>query len=447
MSGEINPALEGSPLSGYLKFAIPSIVGLLAWAAAPIIDGLFIANFMGMKALAAVNLIIPVFTVAFGISYMISIGGSVRAGKYIGEGNRQAAIDIFSKTVIANVIYSLIFVTAGTYGSEALFALLGAGPGLYPYMHDYFNTLLWFLPVQALSITCYYFVRIAGHPTLVSVAIVIGAVANPALNYLFIVVLELGMRGAALATGLSVTLMLGVTLLYRFSPKSWLEFKPLQSNWKEIMHAAYNGVSDFIDEISAGIVTLVLNLIVIESFGEKGVAAFGVVSYSLFIGILFFFGLSEALQAVCSQCYGARNTDRMKQFLRLTMVMTVISAIAFSGLLLVLGDVFIGFFINESEIRLIAMSREFISILWPIFLFTGLNILIVAYLTSVHRPTASAAIAVLRALLFPLGLLYVITQFFPQIPFLVAVTAGEMLAFLVAVWFFLKHRPGRLFAR
>ena len=130
MSDPSNPALKGNTLSAYLHFAVPSVVGLLAWSAAPIIDGLFIANYLGVLALASVNLIIPVFTMAFGITYMISSGGSVRAGKYIGERNKEAASNIFSKTLIVGVIYSLLFVLLGAVGSEGLFALLGASPAL-----------------------------------------------------------------------------------------------------------------------------------------------------------------------------------------------------------------------------------------------------------------------------------------------------------------------------
>lgn len=434
-------------MSAYLHFAIPSVVGLLAWSAAVIIDGLFIANYLGVLALASVNLVMPVFTVAFGIAYMISIGGSVRAGKYIGEGNRQAASDIFSKTVIFGATYGLLFVLAGAIGSEWLFALLGAGPDLFPFMHDYFGVLLWFFPLQVTSIVYYYYIRIAGFPRLASMAIVASTATNILLNYLLIGVLGLGLQGAALGTGISAALMLGVMLLYRRSPDGWLAFRPLQSNWKEMAQACYNGVSEFIDEISAGVITFVLNLIVIAKYGEKGIAAFSVVSYSLFIGILFFFGLSEAFQAVCSQCYGARNAERMKTFLKLAMGMTAISAVLFSGLLLVFGDSFIGFFIDPSETGLIAMSREFISILWPVFIFNGMNVIIIAYLTSIHKPSASATVAILRAFVLPIGLLYIFIQFFPDIPFLAAITAGEMLAFLIAGWLLLSYRPSSLFPK
>lgn len=445
MSEPSNPALVGTPLSAYLHYAIPSVAGLLAWSAASIIDGLFIANFVGVEGLAAVNLLIPVFTVAFGISYMISIGGSVRAGKYIGEENKGAANNIFSKTVIVGLVYSLVFVVAGFAGSEILYRFLGASPALYGYMHDYFGILLWFFPVQVLSIVYYYYVRIAGFPRLASAAIIVGTMANITLNYLLIGVLELGLQGAAFGTGISAILMTGVLLLHKRIPDSWLEFSLVQSEWKEMLHACYNGISEFIDEISAGVITFVLNLIVIGMYGERGVAAFSVVSYSLFIGILFFFGLSEAFQAVCSQCYGARNAERIKQFLSLTVRIAAVSAMIFSGLLLVFGNVFIGFFIDSSEVGLIGVAQEFISILWPIFFFNGMNVIIIAYLTAIHRPSASAIVAMLRAFVLPLSLLYILIRFFPDIPFLAAITAGEMLAFLIAGWLLLAHRPSSLF--
>jgi len=442
-----NPALEGSPLVGYLKFAVPSVVGLVVLSAAPIIDGLFIANYVGVEALAAVNLIIPFYAVVFGMAYMVAIGGSVTAGKYIGEDNKQGANDIFSKAVIFLLLYSLVILVGGVFASEFLFSALGAGPNLYPLMGEYFGTLVWFFPIQILGVTYYYYVRISGFPALVSVAIVLGVVTNLALNYLLIAVLQWGLQGAAVATGISATVMLVVTLAYKLSEKAWLKLAFVQSNWKELAFAAYNGFSDLIDEISGGVVALILNLIIIASFGDLGIAAFSVVSYSLVVGFLFFFGLSEALQAVCSQCFGAQDVRRLKQFLRVTLgTMTVFAAI-FSASLLLFGDVFIGFFIDAGERNLVQMSNDFIAILWPIFVFNGFNVTVAAYLTSVHQPTASAGLAVVRALIFPLGLLYIITEYFPEIPFLFAIVVGEILAAGIAFALLVNYRPSRVLAK
>ena len=440
----INPALEGPPVIGYLKFAIPSVIALLAMSAAPIIDGLFIANYLGVEPLASVNLIIPVLMLVFGVAYMIAIGGSVTAGKFIGEKNKPAASDVFTKTIIVGAVYSLVIVVAGKLGAESLFSLLGAKPDLFLLMHDYYDIILWVIPIEIFSIIFYYYVRISGFPTLVSVAIVVGVLLNLGLNYLFIGVLGYGLKGAAYATGISTAVMVGIMLTYRFSKHGWLDFKMVNSDWRIMARAAYNGVSDFMDEFSAGIVIFVLNLLAIKTWGVGGVAALSVAIYSLLIGYLFFYGLSEALQAVISQCFGARNVERMRQFLNVTTVMVVISAIMFSILLLVYGDVFIGFFIGPEEAEFFALSKSFVANLWPIFIFNGLNVMISGYLTAIHRPTPSAVIAVLRAMIFPLGLLYLIVVYFPDINLLVAVTIGEILTLFIAGVLFVMHKPDKV---
>jgi putative MATE family efflux protein len=447
MTSHVNPALEGNPVKGYLSFAIPSVIALLAMSAAPIIDGLFIANYLGVEALASVNLVIPFFTIAFGFSYMIGIGGSVSAGKFIGEDNKTEASNIFSKTMIIGILYSLIISIGGWLISEKLFAFLGAGPELFPLMHDYFNTLILFFPAQIIGVVLYYYVRISGFPTLISIAIVVGVLINIGLNYLFIGVLEYGLRGAAFATGLSAISMVLIMLLYRFSKKAWLTFSLSQTNWKPMFHYIYNGLSDLVDEISAGVLTFVLNLVVISTMGASGVAAFSVVSYSLYIGYLFFFGLSESMQAVCSQCYGALNEVRMKQFLKITLFIMVVSAVVFSSLLLTFGEVFIGFFLDGNETELIETAKGFIAILWPIFIFNGINIIVSAYLTTIHHATASATLAIMRALVLPLGFLYILLEYFTDVPFLLAITGGEMVASLLAIYLYFKFRPEKVFAK
>lgn len=442
----LNPALSGSPVRAYLHFAVPSVLALLAWSAMPIVDGLFIARHLGILPLAAVNLIMPLFSVAFGVAFMISVGGSARAGKYIGEGNHRGANDVFSKTLIIGLAYALFFVLLGMLSSDLLFRMLGAGPDLFPFMHDYFDMLLWFFPVQILAVVFYYFVRIAGFPRLAGLSIVVCSLAKLVLNTLLILVADMGLSGAALSTGISTCLMLGILLLYRFSADNWLSFELQPSGWGKMLHTAYNGFSEFIDEISAGVVTYILNLIVIGSYGEKGVAALSVVNYSLFIGLMLFYGYSEALNAVCSQCYGAGKPERMGEFLRLVLGVTLITAVLLSLLVLVWGNTFVGFFIATAEPGLIELAEDFISVLWPIFLFNGLNVIIISYLTSIQRATASALVAVLRAFVLPLGLMFLFLNFLPQIPFVAAITLGEMLAFLVSCWLLMIHRPSRLFA-
>lgn len=122
-----NSALEGPIFITFLKYLLPSMVGILAMSSASIVDGIFIGNYIGVPALAAVNLIIPILSVLFGVGLMLSIGGSVRAGKYLGQKNELSASAIFSKTIIAVAIYAIIIITiALLLESSLLRFLIGA---------------------------------------------------------------------------------------------------------------------------------------------------------------------------------------------------------------------------------------------------------------------------------------------------------------------------------
>ncbi|MEC8428210.1 MAG: MATE family efflux transporter, partial [Pseudomonadota bacterium] len=439
-----NPALHGRPLASFLKYAIPSILGILAMSTASVVDGIFIGRYEGSDALASVNLIIPVFSICFGFAYMLAVGGSVSAGKFVGEKNLRAASDIFSKTLMTTVAFGVGLLAAGLWGSEILFGLLGASPELFNSMHAYFDTLIWFLPIQVSTAVYYFFVRIAGYPTLASIALVLGAISNVVMDYWFIAVQGEGLQGAALATGLSSTLTLATLLLYLFKPGRWLQFLPRQKQWSDLLKSAFNGLSEFINEISAGVVTFILNLVIINRLGVDGVAAFSVVSYTLFIGLLFSFSIADALQAVSSQCFGARDRLRLRQFFGIAATIICISSVSFIVLLTSQAEQLIQLFVRGDNASLTDIALSFIQILWPVFLFNGLNVVISAYLTSIHKASASAAIALLRSLILPLGLLTLITQFLPDTPFLYAITLAEAMTLVVALILFLRFRPARI---
>jgi Na+-driven multidrug efflux pump len=108
-----NHALDGAIVPTFFKYLLPSLVGLIAMTSASLVDGIFIGNYVGITALAAVNLIIPITTVLFGVGMMLSIGGSMRAGKYLGEGNLAAASAIFSKTLMFVAFYGVIVISLG----------------------------------------------------------------------------------------------------------------------------------------------------------------------------------------------------------------------------------------------------------------------------------------------------------------------------------------------
>lgn len=441
-----NKALQGKVLPTFLTYLIPSVIGLLAMSTASIVDGIFIGNYVGSDALAAVNLIMPFMSLLFGLTLTLSIGGSVRAGKFIGENNIAAASAIFSKTLVVMTFVGILIGVFGYFFHEPLFKSFGANDVIKPLMAEYFIIMLPFFLPQILMIVLYFFIRIDGYPNLAAAALALGSIVNIVLDYLFIAVFDWGLKGAGLATGLAQLIPFLILLVYFLKKDRKLKFSFKQNHWFEVFKALYNGLSEFINEISAGIITFILNWLLISSVGVQGVAAITVINYLLMIGFMMFFSLGDACQVVISQNFGAKQPKRISQFLTIAFSFSLIISAICITLLLVFPNPLVNAFLKEDDVSAIALATDYIKILWAIFLVAGLNMIISAYLTAIHLPKQSAIVSICRSLLLPGSLLLILYFFVPSINFLWALPVGELLTFLIAAWLFIRHMPDKAIA-
>lgn len=440
-----NRILNGAVIPTFFYFVIPSIGALLALTTAGLVDGLFVGNFIGADALAAVNFLIPYLAIVFGLALMLAIGGSVRAGKSLGEKNPAAASAVFSKCFIAILIFSLTITGLNLLFSHWIFLALGAPPSLHGLMRDYFFVIACFMPAQLLSVVLYYFIRADGKPVMATVALTCGALSNILLDALFIAYLQWGIAGAAWATGLSQVLQLSIMCRYFWSPARQLYLRLRQTHWSEVAHAAYNGVSEFVNEISGGLVILMVNWLLVTRIGVEGVSAFTVVNYCLYASLMIFYGIADAMQLLVAQNFGARQIQRIRQF----MVTSAVAILTLGGLLItvLLGwrTLWVSWFVGAHETAVIALAADFIRVIWPIFLVNGLNILLSSYLTAIHRPAPSAVIALLRSLVLPISLLALLSWGVSDYPVLMALPLAEWLTFFVALALFFRFKPSTLF--
>ena len=436
-------ALDGAIVPTFFRYLIPSLVGILAWSSAALVDGIFIGNFVGVTALAAVNLIIPILTLLFGVGMMLSIGGSVRGGKYLGEGNTAAASAIFSKTLLFVSFYGVVVIALGLAFEAQLFAGLGASEELFPVMAEYYRIIMPFLFPQLLVIVLYYFVRLDGLPNLAAAALAIGALVNAVLDYLFIGVFGWGLTGAAYATGVSQSLPMPVMMVYFFRPQRKLRFGFRQQHWAEVLQAAYNGISEFINEVSGAVLTFLCNLLLIQRAGVIGVAAITVVNYLLFVGFMMFYAVSESSQVMISQNFGARKAHRIRRFLQTAATVAGLFGAAIIVALMTISEPLIRLFVEDrNSAAMVALAAEFVTYVWPLFLFAGFNMLISGYLTAVHLPFQSGVVALCRGLILPAGFLLLAYFLLSDYRFLVALPVAEGCTFALALFIFLRHRPG-----
>ncbi|MFK8041551.1 MATE family efflux transporter [Congregibacter sp.] len=432
---------EGPVVATFIRYAVPSVLGMLAVTSAGIIDGVFIGNFVGSSALAAVNLAQPAWAAFAAIVFMLAVGGSVMCGRFLGQGDHAAASSIFTRTLVAAVAVGIAIAGSGLVFLEDLVRLLGATQEVKPLVIAYMRVVLIFAPVFVAALTMDYFVRADGRPVLAAVGLVAFAGTNIALNTLFVVYLDWGIVGAAWASALAEFAIFVILLTHWFHPKCSLKLMLATGRWRDLLDAAWNGFSEFINELSVGLIVLFFNWVMITRQGVEGVAAYTIITYLMMIGLEVSYGVSESLQPTVSRNLGAGKPERIRKFL-LTAVCTVFFVgLLVSTLLVALPQQMIGLFLRSDEQATAVIALIFISYFWPTFLLNGTNITLASYFTALHRPVPSAIIAVSRSLVLPgLGLL-LLPLWFGDPGVYLAIPIAELLTLIVAVILVLRVKP------
>ncbi len=431
-----NSILTGSVVPVFFKFAIPSIFGLLAITTAVIVDGVFVGNYVGSEALASINLLIPYLTLLYGLVLMLSIGGAVRVGFSKGKGDSSSANEIYTLTMIAIGVVTLLNLLFIALGGHWLLAILGAPEALHEMMMSYISIVSFALVLQLVGMGFYYFARTDGFALLATAAISFGALGNILFNTLFVVMLGWGIEGAAYATLIAQMIQISITSRYFFSPKRQLRFQSFPRNWKPLLAIMYNGVSEFINEFSGGLVILVLNWLMLAKMGVEGVAAFAIVNYLIFLSLMLYYGVADAIHLIISQNYGAAQWSRIRQFMKVAFGFVASISVTLVLVILFAHEQLVGIFLDEQSPEVVALSGGFMQAVWPLFLVNGINVVISVYLTAIHRPMESLIVALSRSLVLPVSLMVAINVFWPQQLFLIALPISEWLTFVLALYLF-----------
>jgi len=428
----------------FIHYSIPSILGMLAISSANIVDGFFIGNYVGDVGLAAINISYPIFSLLFGLALMLAVGSSVSTGKLIGAGDSSLASIIFTKTMICILILSFLFCSVILLNIETILHLFGAKNNLIKVATEYLSIILIFIPFLMIGVVLDYFVRIDNRPNLAFVALVSSALINIVLDWLFIVYLEKGITGAALATGISQLFLMIILLPHFFSKKATLKFvKPLGS-YLQIVRSSYNGASEFINEISIGITTLIFNYVMITNFNIEGVAAFTVINYLLLMGVMISFGISDSLQPLISKNFGAKKSTRIEGFLKYAFITATVSGITIATLIIFIPETLANLFLEDSNYKTKEIVLNFAIYIWIAFLFNGVNLVISAYFTAIHKPLPSMTIALSRSLIFPLLFIFTLPFFFDKHGIFLAIPMAELITCLMAVLLFKKFSPKKI---
>lgn len=423
-----------------LRFVLPSIVMMVFTSIYGVVDGLFVSNYAGKTAFAAINLIMPFSMVLGGMGFMIGTGGTALVAKTLGEGDREKADRYFSMMIAFTVLLGAILSVAGVAVTEPVARLLGATDAMMADCVLYGKIVVAFTATYMLQNVFQSFLIAAERPKLGLAATVAAGVTNMVLDALFIAVLRWGVAGAAIATGLSQCVGGLLPLIYFLRPNSsLLRLRRPTLELRPILQACANGSSELMSNISSSLVSVVYNLQLIRLIGEDGVSAYGVLMYVQFIFIAVFVGYSVGVGPVVSYHYGAENHQELRNLLgkgiRLVLgggvIMTVL-AIALAG---PLAKLFVGY-----DAGLYELTRHAFRLFAFSFLLAGFNILASGFFTALNNGLISAVISFLRTLVFQLLSVLLLPLVFDTDGIWLAITVAEVFAFLLSLLFLLRNR-------
>ena len=383
-----------------LIFVLPSIVMMVFTSIYSVVDGLFVSNFVGPSAVAAINLIYPLIFVLGAIGFMLGAGGSALVSKTLGEGDKKRANAYFSLLVYVTSGIGIVIAVAGQFVVPPIAKWLGAEGITYDYCVLYGRVLLGAQPFFILQNVFQSFFVTAEKPRLGLIVTGAAGAANIILDAVFVAGLKWGLAGAAAATAASQVIGGVVPIIYFLCRNnSLLRLTKTSFYGKALLKSATNGTSEFLANVSAAVVTMLYNFQIQKLVpGDGGIAAYGTVMYVVMIFFSIFMGYSVGSAPIIAYNFGAQNKSELKNLFKKSLVITAAFGISMTVLSEALAYPFIKIFGYDGE--LFDMTLRGFRIYAPAFLIAGFSYFGSSLFNALYYGLVSGFISFFRTLVF-----------------------------------------------
>lgn len=407
----------------FFQYVIPSIGSMLVTGLYFVVDGIFVGRGVGTNGLAAVNISVPFISLLTAITMMITMGGASLTSIAFGRKESEKANNIFNTSICLVLFFSLFMSTISILFPQPIARMLGASEVLLQdtavYLKYYVIFGVFFCGAMMLSA----FIRNDGNPGLAFWGMITGAFSNIFLDWLFIFPLKMGVKGAAIASGLGQVLACLILSFHFVFQKGTLRFACPKIKKIEVQNILHTGLPEFITQMNSPVTTFCYNQLVIRISGEIGMAAFSVIAYLLVIILAVFIGLAQGLQPLLSLSRGEGNLKRERKFLHQGLILNVFLSLVVYFVMIVWGKPIIGIFNSDPE--MIYLAYDCILVYGTSFPFAAINIVYTTYFLSIKQTHQALRIAVLRSLFLNIIFIFAMPAFLGEKFIWLGITIAE----------------------
>lgn len=424
-------------LTDFTKFVTPSVLSIITISLYWTVDSIFIARFVGSDAIAAVNIIMPMLTICFGMGIMTAAGGSAIIGIELGKGNEEKASRLFSFTIcfLLCVMFTIIMLSVFP-GIEKISYFFGASKKLVPYCIDYFHFFIFGIAAIVFQVFFEYFIRLDGKPIWAFYLSIAGGLTNTILDYIFIVHLDMGIMGAGAASTAGIVSAVSIGIFYFLKKSNTIKFTKPLCDFKFLLSTILNGSSEMITEMSTGVKILAFNFIIVKYAQEAGIAAMAILMNLYFLFSAIHIGIIMGIAPVISFNHGYKNFKKIRETLKYTFYATIAASILAFSTAFFFGENIIRIYIHEPHV--IDITTKGMIIFAFVYLINGFNIIASGFFTAVNNGKISALIAILNSFIFVIGFALILPPKLGINGVWMSVPFGEAATLIVSAYFFMK---------
>jgi putative MATE family efflux protein len=393
------------------RMAMPAFIGMFVMTLYNVVDTIFIGHYIGHLGIAALAIVFPIQMLGMGIGQMTGMGGASLLSRLLGAGDIKKAELSMGNAVSCTFVLSSIVMIAGLIWIDPLLRQIGASEAIFPYARQYMQIILFGMFLRSFGMLLSTLIRAEGNSRIPMIGMIYGAVVNTVLDALFIIVLDMGIQGAALATIIGEgTSVLYFALYYR-GGKNYLRFRVrnLLFDWPILKQILAIGVAAFGMSVATSVAGVFINRYCLQYGGDMGVSAFGIINRIIMLVLLPGMVIGMGLQPIIGFNYGAKRFDRILKAISIsTAAASTFCLIAFF-LMQFFSEPFISIFTsNEELINLSSYASKRIFAAVPLLGFTFVGATVFQALGQVIQSFVSS---IARATLFLLPAVIILPRY------------------------------------
>lgn len=401
--------LETQPIGKLLlQYALPAVITQVVASVYNIVDRVFLGQYVGALAIAGLAITLPIMNIIHALGSLVGVGASSRMSIVLGRKDVRWAEKILGNSMLLTFFFGFLFVTGGYLFMDRILQMFGASVDTIGYARQYMQIVLPGMFFTTLTFNLTGLIRASGYPTKSMWIMAGGAILNIFLDALFIMVLGLGIEGAAWATTISMFSTAVVAIIHFVRPKSFIRFK--RHAWAPKLYIFRNvlliGMSPFLMNFAASFVVALLNRQLIRYGGDMAVGAYGIVNtYGAFL-VMFILGLCQGMQPIAGYNYGAGHNHRLREVFTMTMKVSIGVGTLGALLAVVLPGLILRAFTSSTELIDIGIpAMRYLNVMMPLIAFTITNS---QFFQSIDKPWIAITTSLSRQVLFLIPLMFVI---------------------------------------